>query len=1137
MQLRILMISILFAMSISGCAGGTAQVRYPPELTINKIHLQDKVGLHIIQDSREFMDQRWGISYSVGPLLVVAAQKHFYTSFAECRVLHHFPPRSDQARGLDAIVVIGKPESTLQRLSTFGYLARLALPISVYAPDGKTLLNTYESDAQVTFEMGAINPMTNIEISHQAMQAVVNGATLNFLRQYSGTEPPVMTSSAATGTTQANSTAKGADLHRPASGNPNTAVTTGSAAAPGARQPAGGIYALEQGITFNVLDKVVFDDQTGRITLIGHYDAAYEGRRIPYLQHLATLLESPKPEFSLEWTNKSESGIEALFGRLDSVGEMRRVIEGWKHWIDADGKITAQGRIMLPLFGIKPTEHGEKPGYLGATVKLIKPQSYGQKLPITKIESNSPAQRAGLRIGDEIIFIGNQQPYHPTEVVKFIRRQGAGAKTRIRVKRAGVGEKDIHVTLGTGSGDPWDDLSRYDMIIQIFKAADMQDVSWILFEFQRLQNLVETPVANTILWDVITSTGNYNKVRQMQKQVQAGRLTRDQYVEILYRIIFEGTDRKLKSTHLASTYQRALRQGYHRDDAFDVAYTSLYQQISPLFQTALQRVLKTQDEIVMPLSIVKSTLGMTPMVTPTYFGVDRRSQLARVMFEADYLCKYAIDMPELKDRVPRYQTQYAYYRNYGGRHRTGGNGSLHAYRLWISIDRMELAQSPQGGTLEIRDAGMRFNVRDLGQGPASSRHGGYERLLTSLYDDLAREFHVLHELREAAKLSAASQWIKAKSPAFRLPADGRRRWQGPEKLPGLINLIWSPNHVRVEMAAMGGVSFVPDIGPLEAKVPVLGYPVATESAVVELKSVYATPRSLKIENTDLGRRLRRKAGGPLPSPVLRPAGALVRATKGEKTLQALTVHSANTSRCDAGQSIVLSRKLEKARRKAKMLKAVEDSINYINGYTHEGQKEFAAVNAKLNQARDEFIETTVDILTQGVSNAYDGLDKSYYVKDLETFKQGIGTMNDARDFIGSLKSKISNLELAYRTATADDIASRNQAVRDLLELTKELMSDANFRGNDALSRAFRTAAKTFNQVNRYKDVLSLGMNLIDLGEGMIRLKTADQLTEQNFQTLTDKLLSRQRELSNQLDDAINDPAVQDWLLHKSNTNC
>ena len=291
--------------------------------------------------------------------------------------------------------------------------------------------------------------------------------------------------------------------------------------------------------------------------------------------------------------------------------------------------------------------------------------------------------------------------------------------------------------------------------------------------------------------------------------------------------------------------------------------------------------------------------------------------------------------------------------------------------------------------------------------------------------------------------------------------------------------------------------------------------------------------SLKTENNALLRVLRKKTVVPVP----RPPGWVSKATKGERTLQALTVKKPDISRCDAGQSIELSQKLEKAKRKARMLKAVEDSMNYINGYSPERQKEFSAIHSEISKAQDEFVKTSINILTQGVSDTYDILEKETYVRDLESMKQGINLMRDAQISIGDIKEKINKISLAYRVATTDDMESRNQAVKELLELTKELMSNVNFRGNDPLSRAFRTATKTFDTFNKYKDVYSLGTNLIDLGEGMIRMKSGDKLTEQDLRTLSKKLLPKFENLSDQLDDAIHDPVVQDWLSNKSKTDC
>ncbi|MFT4553870.1 MAG: hypothetical protein ACI9S8_002513 [Chlamydiales bacterium] len=88
---------------------------------------------------------------------------------------------------------------------------------------------------------------------------------------------------------------------------------------------AHGIYELENDITFNVLDQVVVDQETGGVTLLGHFDPRYKGRGIPYYQHLAVLLDHPRPRFTLDWTPESERAVEALLSRLDDPRKMARL--------------------------------------------------------------------------------------------------------------------------------------------------------------------------------------------------------------------------------------------------------------------------------------------------------------------------------------------------------------------------------------------------------------------------------------------------------------------------------------------------------------------------------------------------------------------------------------------------------------------------------------------------------------------------------------------------------------------------------------------------------------------------------------------------------------------------------------------
>src|SRR5260370_30582540 len=87
-------------------------------------------------------------------------------------------------------------------------------------------------------------------------------------------------------------------------------------------QPAG-LYALDDKLTFNVVDGAAFNRTNGQITLIGHRDSRFQVQ-IPYLQDLAELLEHPNPEFSLEWTPQAAAAVNALFRRMDSQEEMKR---------------------------------------------------------------------------------------------------------------------------------------------------------------------------------------------------------------------------------------------------------------------------------------------------------------------------------------------------------------------------------------------------------------------------------------------------------------------------------------------------------------------------------------------------------------------------------------------------------------------------------------------------------------------------------------------------------------------------------------------------------------------------------------------------------------------------------------------
>jgi hypothetical protein len=107
-----------------------------------------------------------------------------------------------------------------------------------------------------------------------------------------------------------------------------------------------GLYELDNEYSFNVIDTVFYDTASGQISLSGHYDERFRGLRVPYLQHLATLLEAEKPRFSLEWTPDSQQRVDALFHRTTlSTEEEARMIAQVTEVFDANRLL--QNRVIF----------------------------------------------------------------------------------------------------------------------------------------------------------------------------------------------------------------------------------------------------------------------------------------------------------------------------------------------------------------------------------------------------------------------------------------------------------------------------------------------------------------------------------------------------------------------------------------------------------------------------------------------------------------------------------------------------------------------------------------------------------------------------------------------------------------------
>ena len=583
----------------------------------------------------------------------------------------------------------------------------------------------------------------------------------------------------------------------------NVSPEAGPAAAVQSAPATGGIYRLDSDLDFNVLDAIAIDPATGRITLVGHKDPQFGGPQIPYLEHLAELLDHPSPEFSLNWTPDSQPRVEGLFRNFSSPVYVGGLVNRWAEVMGPDGRPTGPGRWVLPYIGITPTNHGARLGYLGTSV-----QEVANKLQIVSVASGSPAERAGLSPGEFVYNYANVAEFTHT-----IHLLGEGGSLMLQIERGGHVGLPTDITLGGSPGDPWSELDKFDLIEKILWAAGKDKGATIVGAYGRLLRIMKGSQAglSDAFTMLIVFSGDNDAYWRDVGEANAGRMSRDAAMGNAFRAILAAMERAfdIADGQVTSAFDNARRNGVDAGSAFDQVLPLLNQRIEPFLVDVVKTLLARNDEIIVPPEVMAETVGPQVEVQPEFRGVDPHSALARVFYSADYLGKSLINRPDLQAKIPRYQSEFAFERNnpdkVGEWRDTGQN------HLWFSIAKLDFMQSPDGNALQTRDAKIRINVREIGSAGEDSPPfpGGYGELLTSLYDDFAREFPVLHELRETAKIAGAAEWLRAKRPDLRLPRTGRARCSMPERAPGVLYLTFSPKErpgrLAAALSAMGGL--------------------------------------------------------------------------------------------------------------------------------------------------------------------------------------------------------------------------------------------------------------------------------------------------------------------------------------------
>lgn len=204
--------------------------------------------------------------------------------------------------------------------------------------------------------------------------------------------------------------------------------------------------------------------------------------------------------------------------------------------------------------------------------------------------------------------------------------------------------------------------------------------------------------------------------------------------------------------------------------------------------------------------------------------LDASSQLARIMYEADYTFKSIEARPELFERIPGFITSS----ELKARSVLAGNDLEDApksSRIWIEPLAADMTVSP--GRNVVNFTTVRMNVRAADATEIINAHatdrgkpGPYvdwtAKHIMDHFDEYARIVPAFHKVREAAKVIALAQWLRSEQLSVDLSDVAQTKWKMPDSFPmlSLISqsyVIHPDGRMRAESKLItdGGVSFRP----------------------------------------------------------------------------------------------------------------------------------------------------------------------------------------------------------------------------------------------------------------------------------------------------------------------------------------
>ena len=702
--------------------------------------------------------------------------------------------------------------------------------------------------------------------------------------------------------------------------NPSNAMT-GSGAIPtiSVAQPLLGIYSLQALIDFDSLDGATVDPVTGTVSLFGHKQNSNYATPVPYLDYLATAMESESPIFSLEWTAASERQVDRALEIRDS-----ELVQKLGNLFDSNGRLTSIGEWWL------------KQG--GAQVKA----------GMTRYEANSQ------------VF-------------------AAVGRTKEARALALIGARDEALNRGGQGREEFEELARV--------------------------------------------LGIYDTILEYAQRYRAGEITQAQLMDTAMPLYIGGIAQVFgqDSNTYIQRYRSLRSRGYGFDAALDetVAQIVSRENQKEWLRTAYDALFRNFSEIHVPPAIMKQILGVEPRVRPVFTGLSPKSLLAHTAFEADVFCKSLPDNPDLKKKVPQYRTYFEYRRTKDRAPATQGH-------TWISPGTIEIVESQDGNAMRFGTFKMKFNLEKYSgrQSVADPLLTEYAEELSARYDEIAREYPILQQMREAMKTIVVAGWLKKHGVKLRFPAEGRGSWNPPVEYPGVIHMA-----IAVKSGPVG--SIITAAGGVDMRVE--NWWTLRKGDFHEVPVVNMTVPSLKQPNDELNKVYRTLKIVEPPSPARDLPGWVAQARGGQQALQYVSLKQNELSQKTDSVEILLQ--LEKVKKKAEMLDYYDRIINAHTKERMEAMQEMSRLKEESDKKQQELLDEAKEL----------GFSLLLNLRKLDWANAPVMTQEkrNAEHFLETVEDLAKMKDLA--SGFLDEIERAKQGKSDpdrLLKTARELTDDA-----------------------------------------------------------------------------------------------